>query len=136
MPHGGFFSKMRDLARFGLLYTPSYSVVSDKKVISDSHIDLLLNGGRPHLLGNSGDSAADTFKDFDNENLSHNVYMWGAVYKSGYLTQGGWGGQGLIVHPKQDIVAVFTSYFKEDFSEVSLQEAVMTVLEETFATSE
>ena len=127
---------MRDLARFGLLYTPSYAVVSDKQVISDAHIDLLLNGGRPHLIGNKSPSAADIFKDFDNENISHNVYMWGAVYKSGYLTQGGWGGQGLIIHPRKDLVAVFTGYSKEDYSEVSLQRAVMKVLEETFPTTE
>jgi CubicO group peptidase (beta-lactamase class C family) len=119
---------MRDLARFGLLYTPSYTVVSDKQVISDAHIDFLLNGGRPHLLRNAGVP--------EESGIEHNVYMWGTVYKSGYLSQGGWGGQGLIIHPKKDLVAVFTGYTKEDYSEVSLQSAVMKVLEETFPETE
>ena len=35
MTHGGFMAKMRDMIRFGLLFTPSYKVVSDKKIISD-----------------------------------------------------------------------------------------------------
>ncbi len=126
--HGGFFSKMRDLARFGLLYTPSYSVVSDEKIISDEHLDMLLNGGRPELLRNAGNP--------EDGRVKHNVYGWGAVYKSGYISHGGWGGQGLFIHPEKDVVAVFTSYFKEDFSEVSLQDAVIKVLDETFLSPE
>jgi len=124
MSHGGFFSKMRDLARFGLLYTPSYSVVSDKKVISEEHIDVLFNDGNPALLRNAGNPADSP--------ISHNAYAWGTVYKSGYLSHGGWGGQGLIIHPEKDVVAVFTSYTKQDYSEVSLQEAVFRVLDEVF----
>jgi len=124
MSHGGFFSKMRDLARFGLLYTPSYSAVSDKKVISEEHIDVLFNDGNPALLRNAGNPADSP--------ISHNAYAWGTVYKSGYLSHGGWGGQGLIIHPEKDVVAVFTSYTKQDYSEVSLQKAVFKVLDEVF----
>lgn len=122
--HGGLLAKMRDLARFGLLYTPSYTVVSDKQIISDAHIDLLLNGGRPHLLRNAGVP--------EDSGIKHNVYQWGNVDVNNYVSQGGWGGQGLVVNPEKDVVAVFTSYFKDDYSEVSLQDAVMKVLNETF----
>lgn len=51
--HGGFVSRMRDLARLGLLFTPSYGVVSDRKIISDAHIEFLWSGGRPELLTNA-----------------------------------------------------------------------------------
>ncbi|MCH8159627.1 MAG: beta-lactamase family protein [Proteobacteria bacterium] len=122
--HGGLLAKTRDLARFGLLYTPSYTVVSDKQIISDAHIDLLLNGGRPHLLRNAGVP--------EDSRIKHNVYQWGNVDVNNYVSQGGWGGQGLVVNPEKDVVAVFTSYFKDDYSEVSLQDAVMKVLNETF----
>ena len=126
--HGGFFSKMRDLARFGLLYTPSYSVVSDKKIISDEHLDVLFNDGNPELLHNAGGP--------EENHLSVNTYAWGVGVESGYLSHGGWGGQGLIIHPEKDVVAVFTSYTKQDYSEVSLQEAVFKVLDETFVKTE
>jgi CubicO group peptidase (beta-lactamase class C family) len=126
--HGGFFSKMRDLARFGLLYTPSYSVVSDKKIISDEHLDVLFNDGNPDLLHNAGGP--------EENHLSVNTYAWGVGVESGYLSHGGWGGQGLIIHPEKDVVAVFTSYSKQDYSEVSLQEAVFKVLDETFVKTE
>ena len=52
--HGGFMARMRDVARFGLLFTPSYQVVTDDKVISDEHLDFILSGGRPELLTNAG----------------------------------------------------------------------------------
>ncbi len=126
--HGGFFSKLRDLARFGLLYTPSYTVVSDKKIISDEHLDVLFNDGHPELLRNAGSP--------EDSPVKHNAYAWGEVYKSGYLAHGGWGGQGLVIHPERDVVAVFTSYAKEDYSEVSLQDAVFKVLDETFVETE
>jgi len=120
MSHGGFFSKTRDLARFGLLYTPSYTVVSDKDIISDEHLDVLFNHGNPKLLRNA------------DSRISQNTYAWGVGNDSGYLSHGGWGGQGLIIHPEKDVVAVFTSYTKEDNSEVSLQGAVFKVLDEVF----
>ncbi|MDH3546795.1 MAG: beta-lactamase family protein, partial [Gammaproteobacteria bacterium] len=43
--HGGFMARLRDVARFGLLFTPSYKVVSDTRIISDAHLELLQNGG-------------------------------------------------------------------------------------------
>jgi len=118
--HGGFFSKMRDLARFGLLYTPSYRVVSDKDIISDEHLDVLFNQGNPNLLRDAG------------SHISQNTYAWGVGNDTGYLSHGGWGGQGLIIHPEKDVVAVFTSYSKQDYSEVPLQAAVFKVLDEVF----
>ena len=124
MSHGGFFSKMRDLARFGLLYTPSYAVVSDKKIISDEHIEMLLNDGNPELFHNEDKS--------ESNHVSVNNYAWAVGTDSGYISHGGWGGQGLIIHPEKDVVAVFTSYVKPDFSEVSLQQAVFKVLDEVF----
>ena len=33
--HGGLLAQLRDVARFGLLYTPSYHKVTDHKIISD-----------------------------------------------------------------------------------------------------
>ncbi|NCF73581.1 MAG: serine hydrolase [Gammaproteobacteria bacterium] len=130
MSHGGFHSKMRDLARFGLLYTPSYAVVSNKKIITDEHLDVLFNQGNPKLLrtGNDGGDEGD--------HISQNTYAWGVGNESGYLSHGGWGGQGLIIHPEKDVVAVFTSYTKDDYSEVSLQRAMFKVLDEVFVNPE
>jgi CubicO group peptidase (beta-lactamase class C family) len=125
--HGGFVSRMRDLARFGLLFTPSYTVVSDHQIISDSHIDLLRNGGDPKLRLNAG------LPGVEESGVKHNVYQWDEIYANDNFFKGGWAGQGLVVNPTRDTVAVFTSYFKDDqYSEVRLEPKLFEVLDAVF----
>ena len=78
MTHGGFLSNMRDLARFGLLFTPSANVIGADDVISDEHVNFLLNDGRPHLMKATGlpeDALAE---------IRHNIYQWDYVTTVSY----------------------------------------------------
>ena len=124
--HGGFVSRMRDLARFGLLFTPSYTVVSDHQIISDSHIDLIRNGGDPNLRLNAG------LPGVEESGVKHNIYQWDEIYANDTFFKGGWAGQGLMVNPTWDTVAVFTSYFKDDYSEVRLEPKLFDVMNGVF----
>jgi CubicO group peptidase (beta-lactamase class C family) len=125
LTHGGFLARMRDLARFGLLFTPSYSVVSDKKIISDEHIEFLRNNANPNLRRGRPDGYS-----------VHTIYQWGAVYSNDWLTQGGWGGQGLLVSPSRDVVVVYTAFFKDDLSEVELAPVVFDLVNTVFANTD
>jgi hypothetical protein len=121
--HGGFLSTQRDLARFGLLFTPSYQVVSKNRLISEQHISYLLNQGRPELMGFLYGS-----QKIPNE-LKHNVYQWDMVYQNNDIYKGGWAGQGLIVNPINDYVVVWNSYFKDaEESETKLGPIIRQVL--------
>jgi len=121
------YTNARDLARFGLLFTPSYRVVSDEKIISDRYLDLILNGGNPDLLKNARYGAP---KD---PTIKHNIYQWDTVWSNNDFIKGGWGGQGLLINPERDLVAVWTGYFKDDKrSEVELLPILRTVLEGVF----
>jgi CubicO group peptidase (beta-lactamase class C family) len=125
--HGGFMARMRDVARFGLLFTPSYRVVTDDKVISDEHLDFILSGGRPELLINAGGPDASI------TGIKHNIYQWDRVYENGDIYKGGWAGQGLIINPSRDTVVVFTGYFKDDAgSEVEALPKIMQVMNGVF----
>ena len=125
--HGGFLARMRDLARFGLLFTQSYGKVSDRRIISEAHVEFLLNGGNPRLLANAGARAPG---------IKHNIHQWDAVHADGTLFKGGWAGQGLVINPVWDLVAVFTGYFKDDaYSEVALQPKLLQVLRGVFGAS-
>ena len=128
--HGGFMARMRDVARFGLLFTPSYSVVSDKQIITDAHLELLRSGGNPALRTNAG---LPTVKE---SGISHNVYQWDEIYANGNFFKGGWAGQGLLVNPQRDVVAVFTSYLKGDYSEARLEPRVFQVIDGVFGQKE
>lgn len=131
LTHGGFMARPRDLARFGLLFTPSWNVVSPRKVISDEHIQTLRFRSNPSLRAYADIPAATTSTELepDQRPYTHNIYQWDYVHPDGTLFKGGWGGQGLLVNPDRDLVAVFASYFKDDdYSEVDLGDAVFEVL--------
>jgi CubicO group peptidase (beta-lactamase class C family) len=122
--HGGLMARVRDVARFGLLFTPSHGRVSEEKIISDRYIDLILNGGNPALLKNARFGAPE------DPTIRHNVYQWDTVWNNGDVLKGGWAGQGLLINPKRDLVAVYTGYFKDDnYSEVDLLPILRGVLE-------
>lgn len=107
MVAGGLLARMRDVARFGLLYTPSYKVVTDRRLISADHVKTLLYGGNPELLKNA------RIPGWSDDETRHNVYQWDAVYTNDDIYKGGWAGQGLLVNPRKDLVAVWTGYFKD-----------------------
>jgi CubicO group peptidase (beta-lactamase class C family) len=124
---GGLMARIRDVARFGLLFTPSYRVVTDKKIISDRYLDIILNGGRPELLANARFGAPPL------EGIKHNVYQWDLVFDNNNIYKGGWAGQGLLINPDRDYVAVYTGYFKDrENSEVSPLPVLLKVLEGVF----
>ena len=125
--HGGFIAGMRDMARFGLLFTPSYHEVSDDQLISDATIELIRFGGDASLRVNAG------YPPAEESGIRHNVYQWDEIYVNDTFFKGGWAGQGLAVNPQWDVVAVFTSYLKDDAgSEMKLEPVVLDMLTAVF----
>jgi len=127
---GGLLARLRDVARFGLLFTPSYQKVSARKIVSDRYLKMLLTGGDPSLLQNA------RYGDASRPDVRHNVYQWDAVFDNNDLYKGGWGGQGLLINPRLDLVAVYVGYFKKDQSEVKPLGPLRTVLQGVFATDD
>jgi CubicO group peptidase (beta-lactamase class C family) len=111
---GGFMSTVRDLGRFGLLFTPSYGIVAERRVISPRYLDLIVEGGRGELLDNARGGGNR------GEGVLHNVYQWDTVWDNGDFMKGGWAGQGLMINADKDLVAVWTGYYDADWNEVSI----------------
>lgn len=97
---GGMSSKLRDLGRYGLLYTPS-GREDPNPVISAAYLDKIQNKGRPDLYKNSNAKA------LNNEIPRHNTYQWDKVMHDGDFYKSGFGGQGLYISPKRDLVIAF-----------------------------
>ena len=100
----GMSSTLRDLARFGLLFTPTGRILSEP-VVSDALIDNIQNGGRPEIL--------NTDRDYDDPRLVNgepvfaSSFQWDWVMDDGDFYKGGYGGQGLYVSPERDLVIAF-----------------------------
>lgn len=107
--HGGISSTLRDLARFGLLFTPSGRGGS-KPLVSDAYLGKIQSGGRPAIFNAAREDSPQTV---DGEAPLHNSYQWDFVMQDGDFFKGGYGGQGLYVSPSRDLVICFFGTFDE-----------------------
>lgn len=100
----GVSSTLRDLARFGLLFTPTGRILS-APIVSDALLNNIQNGGRPEIF-NAG-------REPDDPRLVHgepafaSSFQWDWVMDDGDFFKGGYGGQGLYISPSRDLVIAF-----------------------------
>ncbi len=107
---GGISSTLRDMARFGLLFTPS-GRQKVQPLISDAALEKIQNGGRPEIFRANLDED-DGY--VDGEAALHNSYQWDFVMNDGDFFKGGFGGQGLYISPSRDLVVAFFGTFDEN----------------------
>ena len=90
----GMSSTLRDLARFGLAFTPS-GRTSTNSIISDAHLSKIRD------VNENLDRSRDT------QEKKYSSYLWSAVYEDGDFYKGAHGGQGLYISPSKDLVIAF-----------------------------
>ncbi|WP_448214078.1 serine hydrolase domain-containing protein [Colwellia sp. MEBiC06753] len=106
MAHGIVSSRLRDLARYGLLYTQYWPLVADKQVVSDEALARIANLQHPESYLN-GDGKR--FRKGLVELSQGQSRQWDAVYADGGIFKGGMFGQGLYVEPENGVVIAFYS---------------------------
>jgi CubicO group peptidase (beta-lactamase class C family) len=107
---GGISSTLRDMARFGLMFTPS-GRRGLQPVISDAYLENIQNNGRPDIFRAAGEEDDGMV---DGEPARHNSYQWDFVMQDGDFFKSGFGGQGLYVSPSRDLVIAFFGTFDEN----------------------
>ncbi len=93
--HAGMVATLRDVARFGLLFTKSAGP-SQREIISDKILHRILKEGRPELLA----------KDHPPGMLPL-TYQWDMLSETGEMAKGGWAGQLLYVNREKDVVVAY-----------------------------
>lgn len=106
---GGISSTLRDMARFGLLFTPS-GRTGTSPLVSDTYLDNIQHGGRPEIF-NVG---RDEIRRVNGEPSLHNSYQWDFVMPDGDFFKSGYGGQGLYISPSRDLVIAFFGTFDDN----------------------
>jgi CubicO group peptidase (beta-lactamase class C family) len=103
---GIFASRLRDLARYGMLYTPSWNVVAKEPVIADDYLPKVYAAAKQGAYtGNLGDRM---IADFGDVGMGAS-YQWDAVFPDGDIYKSGRGGQALYISPQTDTVVVYFS---------------------------
>lgn len=99
----GISSTLRDLALFGLLFTPTAQ--RDRSVVvSARHIKKIQSEGRPELKQHAQSPNA-----LNDEPCVHNIYQWDCVMADGDFYKAGAFGQGLYSSPTKALVISFFS---------------------------
>ena len=91
----GMSTTLRDLARFGLAFTPS-GRKSEDPIISDVQLAKIRNVNKD--LGKESRLTGETY---------YKNYQWTAVYEDGDFFKVAHGGQGLYISPAKDLVVAF-----------------------------
>ena len=102
--HGGMTATLRDVARYGLLYTPSWKAVASTPVVPEGYVHRIQTGGRAALV-----AAAAPGSKAANHGAGTETWQWDAVWSDGDFFKAGFRGQGLYVSPAKDLVIAFFS---------------------------
>jgi CubicO group peptidase (beta-lactamase class C family) len=107
MAWGFTSSTLRDLARFGMVYTPSWNKISKKQIISSKILNKIQHEGNP-ITFDKGLVGKQLLETFYETNLT-NRYQWDVVFPDGDFYKEGVGGQGLYISPSKDLVIAWFS---------------------------
>nr|WP_320192240.1 serine hydrolase [uncultured Desulfobacter sp.] len=108
--NGGIFaSRLRDKARFALLFTPSWSKVSRTRIVDDAYFKKVYGSNNSAAFFNKGSDLGNRMLENFKEAPSHASYQWDAVFADGDLYKSGKNGQGIYVSPKKDMAVVWFS---------------------------
>ncbi len=97
--HAGLSARLRDIARFGQIFTSNDVSVVD----ADHKADLRSKNGitfSPEQLFR----LKDTFKE---DAPTHAAWQWDMIWPDGTMFKGGYSGQGLYVDPERDLIIAF-----------------------------
>ncbi len=104
--YGMVSSRLRDKARYGMLYTPSWPVVADEQVVPPELMDKIRDGCRPELYERAMQARPQAERDPERR---CNSRQWDAVWVDGDMFKGGARGQGIYVSPRRDVVVAYFS---------------------------
>jgi hypothetical protein len=97
-PHGGISATLRDLARFGMLFTKTEVAAKKERIISQAQIKEIFN--------------TPPIKNF------FMPFKWGYQWDladEGLMMKGGFGGQALLVHPEKEIVIAYFNFVDKNW---------------------
>ena len=101
--HGVVSSRLRDMARFAMLYTPSWDKIASEQVVTSSIIERIRNSrGRDfYRKGYDGPVFIDRLND---DTIIGNSRQWDAVWEDGDFWKSGIQSQAIYVSPDRDLV--------------------------------
>ena len=98
--HGGLSARLRDIARFGEIFTARNYL----GVVSQQHLDDLSSANG---IAFDPEQLARLDKRFRGDGPRHAAWQWDMIWPDGAMFKGGYSGQGLFVDPGRGVVAAW-----------------------------
>lgn len=106
--HGIVSGSLRNLLHFGMLFTPSWKMISDKQVVSDAALHRIqkdLPSHEVYMAGADGPRFMAALGDY----VISNNRQWDNVFPDGDMFKLGFNGQGMYVSPSRDLAIAYFS---------------------------
>ena len=107
--HGVLSLRLRDLARFGMLYTPSWDRIAVERIVTPEILErtrVPYRSRQFYRAGPSGNNFMERLGDFDVRSAGR---QWDAVWDDGDFFKSGMNTQGIYVSPRRDLVIAYFS---------------------------
>ena len=119
--HGGMTATLRDVVRWGMLHTPSWSKISDAPVLPPGYLNAI-GSGRREIFDRA--ALGKQLTERLGERPSHNAWQWDFVMDDGDFFKSGYRGQGLYISPARDLVIAYVG--KQEVGQVAHARALAT----------
>ena len=107
--HGLLTSPLRGLARFGMLYTPSWDKTATEQVVTDEMIASIRDNVRSREFYRNGFDGPAFVSRLNDDDMISNAHQWDAIWPDGDFWKAGLQSQALYVSPDRDLVIAFYS---------------------------
>lgn len=103
----GVNSTLRDLARFGMAFTPSARQIAGEQIIPDAIMKKIHDRTYVDMYDKGWSGKKNTQSFYDDAGKIANRYQWDAVMSDGDMYKAGVGGQGVYISPANDMVVAW-----------------------------
>ena len=107
--HGVLSLRLRDLARFGMLYTPSWDQVAVEPVVTPEILERARVSYRSPEFYRAGPSGRKFMERLGDDTVRSAGRQWDAVWGDGDFFKSGLNTQGIYVSPDRDLVIAYFS---------------------------
>jgi len=101
---GGNFTAIEDFLRYAMIYTPSWKVVSEERIVSEALLKRIQTLGDPKAF--AGCTEQQYGHEWFGEPAERNSAQWDDVFADGAMFKHGNMGQGIYVDPARDFCGV------------------------------
>ena len=109
MAHGLLSMRLRDLARFGMLYTPSWHMIASEQIVTPEILERTRVPYRTSEFYRAGPSGKSFMARLGDDSVRTGGRQWDAVWDDGDFFKAGFNTQGIYVSPARDLVIAYYS---------------------------